>query len=238
MMKVSVIIPVYNEENRIENVLNAIFRAEDIDRLLQEVLIVDAGSTDKTCQIAAKFPVEIFSSEKGRAKQMNFGACTAKGSILHFVHADSIPPTSFLKNIEKEIASGYKVGCFRSKFTTKSFMLLICSYCTRFNGMLFRGGGQTLWINKQLYHDLRGYNEEMLFMEEYDFIQRVSKKTHFKVIDKSVLVSARDYEKYGHWRLQFLYGIVYVLYFSGASQKTIADFIKKRIKKKKYEKKV
>lgn len=231
-MKISIIIPVFNEEKRIASLLDRIFSATESESLLQEVILSDAGSSDQTLEIVSKYPVNVLSAQKGRAKQMNVAAETASGDILHFIHADSLPPQEFLLDVKNAIASGYSAGCFRSKFTTKSFMLRICSYCTRFDGMLFRGGGQTLWIKKELYHQFNGYDESMVFMEEYDLIQRISRKGDFKVIGKDVLVSARDYETYGHWRLQFLYGIVYILYFSGASQERIKKFIYEKIKKK------
>jgi rSAM/selenodomain-associated transferase 2 len=229
-MKISVVIPVFNEEKRIGRLLESIYSANRREELLEEILVVDGGSTDNTVELSKKAGVQIYSTVKGRAVQMNLGAWKSKGEILHFIHADSIPPPSFLEDILDQYKQGYISGCFRSRFQTDSRLLLICSYFTRFNGLFFRGGGQTLWIERKLFRELTGFDERMEIMEEYSFIKQVSKRARFKVIPKVVEVSARDYERFGNFRLQFLYGIVYAMYFSGISQKKIKRFIKNRVK--------
>lgn len=231
--KISVIIPVLNDAFHLDILLNAIMQSDATDSLLQEVIVVDGGSSDHLDQVVTKYAATLINAPKGRSVQMNFGARHASGAILHFIHADALPPRSFLVDIAERAEGGGVVGCFRSLFQTKSCMLRACSYFTRFQGIVFRGGGQTLWIERELFERLGGYQERMQLMEEYDLIQRASKLASFQIIPKNVLVSDRDYQKYGSWRLQALYGIVYVLYFSGASQETIKKFVYEKIKTKK-----
>jgi len=91
----SIIIPVLNESENITALLTHLVensRAQHIS----EIIVVDGGSTDTTCQLTTNFTenatvsVQLFSSERGRAKQMNLGAKQAKGDILYFLHADRI----------------------------------------------------------------------------------------------------------------------------------------------------
>ena len=230
--KISIIGPVLNDAAHLSQLLEIIRRADGAQDLLEEVLVVDGGSTDHSAKVVRDFGFTLINSPKGRAVQMNVGARRASGDALHFIHADSRPPYSFLADVRERLDQGARLGCFRSLFDTQSWMLKACSYFTRFQGMLFRGGGQTLWIERKLFGELEGYDEQMALMEEYDLIQRASKKTSFHIIPKNVLVSDRDYERYGSWRLQSLYGIVYLLYFSGASQETIKKFVYETIKKR------
>ena len=55
----------------------------------------------------------------------------------------------------------------------------------------------------------------MNIMEEYDLIIRLKKNTKFTVIQRDVIVSARDYEKYGRFSLQAKYFLLVLLFFSG-----------------------
>jgi glycosyltransferase involved in cell wall biosynthesis len=91
---ISIIIPVYNEEKQIKNLLSYL-RKISTGKIL-EIIVVDGGSNDTTPQILASEEDLIFiRSCKGRAKQMNAGAAIAKAPVLYFLHADSYPPENF-----------------------------------------------------------------------------------------------------------------------------------------------
>ncbi|MFH1431188.1 MAG: glycosyltransferase [Nanoarchaeota archaeon] len=86
---ISVIIPVYNEENRIKDCLESIY-SQNFDANKVEVLIVDDNSNDKTLEIVKKFPVKVFKNGKrdydvGKA----IGIENAKGRFLLFIDADN-----------------------------------------------------------------------------------------------------------------------------------------------------
>jgi len=89
---------------------------------------------------------------------------------------------------------------------------------------MFRGGGQTLWITKELFSDLNGYDTSLLLMEEYDFLKRATKKTDYKVIQKDVLVSTRTYDNHGNFKTQLVYGIVMFGFFRGVQQEKLVSF--------------
>ena len=101
-MKLSVIIPTYNEEENITHLLTRLFQSTQKEKL--EIIIVDGCSTDKTKELVKQFKVEFFCANvQSRAAQMNFGAKRATGDVLYFVHADTLPPTSFYEDIQKAI---------------------------------------------------------------------------------------------------------------------------------------
>src|SRR5687767_6019177 len=104
---VSVVVPAYNEEQALPHTLDALLRQEGA----YEVILVDGGSSDRTCAIAESFGLRQLSSNpprssylnyierddsrrmitapKGRASQMNVGAKIARGEWLLFLHADT-----------------------------------------------------------------------------------------------------------------------------------------------------
>ena len=111
-MRVSIIIPIYNEEKAIRECLNSLSRESYKDL---EVIVVDDGSTDKTlsksqlsnlkCQILRQ-------KHQGPGAARNLGAKHAEGDILVFVDADMSFDKNFLKNLVKPIVAGKAKGTF------------------------------------------------------------------------------------------------------------------------------
>ncbi|MEM0358391.1 MAG: glycosyltransferase family 2 protein [Candidatus Hadarchaeales archaeon] len=90
-MKVSVIIPAYNEEGRIGRVV------EGARKVLPwaEILVVDGGSEDDTVEEARKAGARVVGAVRGKGLALKRGAEEAKGEILLFLDGDgSYPPTS------------------------------------------------------------------------------------------------------------------------------------------------
>lgn len=84
--KVAVIIPAYNEEQRIGNVLRAVTRA----KLATEIIVVSDASQDRTAFVARSHGVKVlelpFNTGKGGA--MSAGAKATDAEIIAFVDAD------------------------------------------------------------------------------------------------------------------------------------------------------
>lgn len=98
---ISVVIPSFNEEERIERCLQSISK-QSIPRDQYEVIVVDGGSKDRTREIAEKYADLVFiqsSPKVGGAR--NDGAVRAKGSIIATTDADTILPSDWLERIEK-----------------------------------------------------------------------------------------------------------------------------------------
>jgi len=229
---ISIIIPTLNEEKNLKNLLPHLLKM-DKKSLIKEIIIADGGSIDKTAAYAISFGAKVLRTDKSRAKQMNAGASVATGEILHFIHADSFPPADFTSDILAKISAGSDYGCFRSLFQTKSKFLRANSYFTRFKGIIFRGGGQTLFVKASLFKKAGGYSESLVVMEEYELLRRLRKTGKFDIVQKSVLVSARNYEINGFVRLQFIYACVFVGFFMGFSQASLTSFYKRFIHKAK-----
>ncbi len=227
-LKVSIIIPTLNEERNLRKLLPHLTKM-DKESLIKEIIIADGGSDDQTTEFALSFGAKILRTEKGRAIQMNAGAKKATGEILYFVHADSFPPFHFTSDIVAKVREGADYGCFRSLFQTKNKFLRANSFFTRFKGIIFRGGGQTLFVKSAVFKKAGGFNESLVIMEEYELLMRMRKLGKFAIVQKSVLVSARNYNKNGFVRLQFIYACIFVGFFLGFSQSSLIKFHKTRI---------
>lgn len=110
-MKISVIIPTYNEESVIKDCLNSLKNQTFKDF---EIIVVDDGSTDKTLEILSKEPKVKLLRQKhiGPGLARNMGAENAKGEILVFVDADMTFDKNFLENLILPIIKGEVIGTF------------------------------------------------------------------------------------------------------------------------------
>ena len=93
-ISISIIVPTYNEEAIIAESLKALLAITEQSEGVE--IIVSDASTDGTRKILSEFPVTVCHSAKGRAIQMNNGARLASGDILYFLHADTLPPDTFI----------------------------------------------------------------------------------------------------------------------------------------------
>jgi rSAM/selenodomain-associated transferase 2 len=224
---ISIIVPTYNEESCI---------AEFLGHLLSitlkygniEIIVCDAGS-DRTAQIAAQYPVVLLHAEKGRARQMNAGAAAANHALLYFLHADTIPPETFVEDILKAMENGCKAGCFQMRFDDQDPLMGIYGWCTRLPFPLCRGGDQSLFITRDLFRSIGGFNETMQVMEDIEIISRIEKQTPFRILDSVVVTSARKYRRNGTIRLQIIFGTIHLLYALGADQETLVRYYRENI---------
>lgn len=100
-MTISVVIPVYNEEKRILDTLQALYEGSEMPR---EVIVVDGCSTDRTVNIIKEnFPDIIVLNNPGRtaAAGRNIGIKKAKGDIIAFTDGDCIVNNNWIKNIRR-----------------------------------------------------------------------------------------------------------------------------------------
>ncbi|MEO6833062.1 MAG: TIGR04283 family arsenosugar biosynthesis glycosyltransferase [Chitinophagaceae bacterium] len=198
-MEISVIIPTLNEAQYIRQCIR---RLQSKSTAL-EILVVDGGSTDETVAIAKEEGAIVFEvSKKCRAFQMNFGAKMAQADMLYFVHGDALPPATFADDIEQASLEGFPMGRFRFRFDSPKLMLKINSWFTKFDKLWVSGGDETLFIEKELFERLGGYDEDFAIMEEYDLVLRAREIAPYKVIQKDVLVSARKYDQNSWLRVQ------------------------------------
>lgn len=233
MNKISIIIPILNEEKTIVSLLQHLFK-NSYNNNISEIIIVDGGSTDQSYPIVLDYSLKndkvmLISSAKGRAKQMNTGAKKANGDILYFLHADSFPPINFDQLIINEVEKGNLAGCFKMKFNNNHWWLRLASWLTQFHWRACRGGDQSQFITKILFNEIGGYNEEFMIYEDNILINELYKRNQFKVIQNWIITSARLYDKKGIWNLQYHFWTIYIKRWFGASADDIYNYYKKNI---------
>ncbi len=192
MPKISLIIPVLNEAKLLKGLLTYLKSCDPENHL--EIIVVDGNSTDNTCNIAENEEVILIKSGvSSRAHQMNEGAKAATSDIFYFVHADVFPPAGFVKHLLSAHKRGVQMAFFMQKFDKMNIFLWFNSFFTRYKKLWCRGGDQTIYITKDLFQKLKGYDEKYVIMEEYDLMLRAQKICDYEVLYDYTIVSTRKY---------------------------------------------
>jgi glycosyltransferase involved in cell wall biosynthesis len=101
--RISIIIPAYNEERYLARCLDSV--ALQVQRPY-EVLVVDNNSSDRTVEIAGRYPFVkmLYERQQGRVFAQNKGFAEAKGDILARIDADAVLPADWTERISKHFA--------------------------------------------------------------------------------------------------------------------------------------
>ena len=219
-MSISVIIPTFNEASNISFLIEYLIQAGD--GLLKEIIVCDGNSTDETLALAISAGARgVISDEKGRASQMNNGASSATGEIFYFVHADTLPPQSYARDIMGAVSEGYDLGRYRSAYHSNNRLLKINAFLSRFDTFQGMGGDQTLFVTRELFQESGGFDSSLKIMEEFEFCSRVRKSNRYKIFTKPALISARKYETNSWMTNQLAKYKIVRMYKAGASQESM-----------------
>ncbi|MGI9545726.1 MAG: TIGR04283 family arsenosugar biosynthesis glycosyltransferase [Flavobacteriaceae bacterium] len=225
--KLSIIIPVLNEEEYVSTLLFHLKKA-CTERTL-EIIVVDGGSTDRTVDLAEQSGVKVHRSKRGRASQMNYGAQKATGEILYFLHVDTFPPVNFETAILEAVKAGDAAGCFQMRFDNNSKFLNFFAWFTRVNHRLCRGGDQSLFITRELFGRSGGFDENYQVYEDTEFISRIYKLGGFKILPQVVITSARKYKHNGTLRLQYHFSVIHIKRMFGAGPQKLHKYYSRHI---------
>jgi len=130
--KISYCIITYNEEKNIEECLKSIF-SQDYPKEKLEVILVDDNSTDRTVQIAKKFPVRIFYNGKKDADlSMTIGFSNATGDFYHAMGADMrLRGRKWFKKMVKPLVENPDISLSLTKYYSHKNESLITKYLSK-----------------------------------------------------------------------------------------------------------
>lgn len=211
-MRISVIVPILNEEKTIAGMLLAL-------RGLQpdELILVDGGSSDGTRQVCRQFGLEPYSSPRGRARQMNFGAQRGTGDVLLFLHADTRLPSSAFDDIRLALQDPRVVGGrFDLQLDDARPMLRLVGFMISLRSRISKvgTGDQAIFVRREIFAELGGYPDIPL-MEDVAFSRALKRRGPVACLRSRVVTSARRWQREGIWSTILKMWTLKSLYLAG-----------------------
>ena len=191
-MKISFVIPAYNEESYIRHCLDAIIR-EIGGRDGYEVIVVDNNSNDKTCEIVAhEYPgvALIHEPRRGANRAREAGFAASKGALVAFLDADTELTPGWTLRAERAFAKDQNLVCVSGPFIYYDLplgvrMLVQLFYGASYivylvNNFIFRSTsviqGGTEIVRRDALEKIGGHDVSLTFYgDDADLARRLSK---------------------------------------------------------------
>jgi len=211
--RLSVIVPALNEADGIDATLASL---QPLRARGHEILVVDGGSTDGTPDRAARRADRVLRGPRGRARQMAAGVAACRGTVLWFVHADTVvPPDADLTLLTALTRDGYRWGRFDVNLAGCHALLPTVSAAMNLRSRLtgIATGDQGLFVTRTLYDAVGGFPDQPL-MEDIALSRRLKAHGPPACLRVRLLTSARRWERDGvartialMWRLRLAYAL-------------------------------
>lgn len=207
-MKISVIIPAYNEEKLLGASLRSIKAAMEVftaSGVESELIVCDNNSTDRTGDIArAEGAKVVFEPFNQIATARNTGASIATGDWFIFVDADSNPSTGLFRECLNAIQSGKVLagGSLIQMESEKAWMRFIVRMWNRLSAFRKLAAGSFIFCDAKAFREVGGFNTKFFVSEELHLTVALKKiarreKKKFVILHKNPLVtSARKADLY------------------------------------------
>jgi len=242
-MKISFVIPAYNEEGYIKLCLDAIIR-EIAGREGYEIIVVDNNSTDKTCEVVARdYPTVtlIHEPRRGANSAREAGFVASKGDLVAFLDADTEVTPGWIGRAERAFAKDPNLVCLSGPFIYYDLPVAIrilvkifygISYIVCLvNNFIFRNmsiiQGGTEIVRHDALQKIGGHDVKLTFYgDDADLARRLSKvgKVRFS-FNFAIRSSGRRLAKEGMFTMAWRYTLNYwwITLFSRPFTKTATE---------------
>ncbi len=216
MRRLGIIIPALDEAANLARLLPDLAR----ECPGAEVIVVDGGSRDGTPEVVSRQPgARLLSSERGRARQMNAGACQTEADALLFLHADTWLPAGAAGAIERALGEpGVVGGRFDVRFDSARpvFRMIAWFMNARSRASSICTGDQAIFVRRADFEAVGGYPDIPL-MEDIELSRRLKRRGRVRALGLRVTTSARRWEREGPLRTIGLMWMLRLLHFYGVA---------------------
>ena len=180
-MKISIIVPAFNEEKLLAASLAEIrsaARAFTAHGWPVELIVCDNNSTDRTANIAQSAGASVvFEPVNQIARARNTGAAAATGDWLVFVDADSHPSAELFAAVAEQIISGRCLaGGATIRLDEKYFVAGLVTHLWNYASRLHRlMAGSFIFVETKAFRQIGGFSPELFAAEELELSQRLKK---------------------------------------------------------------
>jgi len=207
-MKISVIIPAYNEEENLPRIISSLRKQTFKDF---EIIVIDNNSRDNTFRVAKKLADKSYKcKEQGISPARNLGANKSKSDIIAFIDADAIASPKWLETINRAFENDKNLSAIsgldlyendnwfkRAQLTLFTFSIFYAAKILNFfgNPVVI---GNNMAIKKELFQKAGGFDK--IIVEDYYFSKKLGKLKNIKTrIDRNMKIelSSRRMKKGG-----------------------------------------
>jgi len=204
----SIIIPTLNEEDCLPLLLESIKKQ---DFLHYEIIVADAGSEDKTNEIAKKYGCKVVSGGLP-AKGRNQGAKIAQGDLFLFIDADIILPEKFLGEILNEFQKNNLsvAACLLGLRNRNRFLEFLFNFFYNWPILVLEKilphASHLILVKKEIHNKLGGFDEEIKLGEDHIYVREKAKIGKFGILKSAqILITLRRFKKEGFVRTYLKY---------------------------------
>lgn len=206
---VSIIVPTKNEEKNLPFLLRSL-KAQTFTDF--EVIVADAGSTDKTREVAGSFGARVIEGGLPGTGR-NRGAAAAKGDILIFFDADVVLPDPwFLQGTIAEFEkrglglATCKMDPLSSKIVDKAMHEVFNFFMWVASEVSPHAPGFCIFARRRIHEAIGGFDEEIRLAEDHDYVRRGSKYGKFGLLKSyKIPVSVRRLDRDGRLNIALKY---------------------------------
>ena len=191
-MKISVIIPTYNREDFILNTIESI-KNQTVN--VDEIIVIDDGSTDNTKEILKNQNIKyIYQKNSGVSKARNSGILEAKNEWISFLDSDD---TWHNQKIEHHINLHKQNKNLMASFSDETWIrnnkeIKLKAYQQKENPTFLNSlklckiGASTFFCNKKIFDNIGLFDENLIACEDYDLWLRILQNYEIRFIEKKL----------------------------------------------------
>lgn len=222
-MRLSVIIPTYNEAAHLPRLLARLRAMPHIS----QIIVADGGSHDATAATARAAGALVIEGARGRGPQQNGASRHASGEVFWFLHADCWPPLGASEQIRRAVKSGASGGNFRIKFATRGLAPRVFEFIARVqraHGVYYGDSG--IWLTRAAWLRVGGFPDWPLF-EDYALVRQLESGGKTVCLAGRLQVSAR---RFAHqpWRVLWLWLELQIRFRLGQAPDELAQLYRER----------
>jgi len=211
--RITAIVPTLDEAESIAACLSAL-RAAGVE----ELVVVDGGSRDRTVELAARHADRVVVGPPGLFPQLNRGAQAASGEVLLFHFADGTLDPDGIDELRASLDEpGIDGGAFRLRFSSPAWFYRAVEHAARLRNRCGLGpfGDQSIFVRAAVFRAGDGFRPGRVFAD-HEFARLLRRRRAFRILRSSVVTSVRRWERRGRLRTLVSHWFTMVAYVLGA----------------------
>jgi rSAM/selenodomain-associated transferase 2 len=215
---ISVIVPIRDEDPA---------TARSFARFAQapgtELLVADGTGGSPAADAFARIGARVLTGSGPRGARLAHAAREARGDVLFFLHADSIPPDEALGLIRESLAAGAVAGAFSLAYAGGGAAMRWVAWWANLRSRLLRlpFGDQGIFCRRDAYDRAGGFRD-LPVCDDVDLVRRLRRAGPFRLRREKTRTSPRRYAAHGVLRQVLRNWRVLAGYFAGVSPATLA----------------